>query len=267
MKTRTISAIIAVLVLAGIYFFGRISGLYLICAFVAISCLREYTRLAFPKTTPTTVKWTFLLVCASTYFFVAHGSEASFYALVFGSIVYLTMTLTVVEKKEDLAPALQWQSMGLVGFLYCGLMPALATRILRFDSGDLWFFGLMAIVFAGDTMAYLVGMTFGKRRLLEAVSPKKSVEGAVGGLVGSALAGLGLSFVIHGHSPLLFICIAIATGIFAQAGDLFESLLKRVADVKDSGSFMPGHGGILDRADGIYFGAPVYFILVRALLS
>ncbi len=269
MKTRTLSAIVGILLVTGIYIFGQTQGLMVICAFVAMACLREYIRLAFnePKA-PITVRASFAIICAAIYFSIAHGQEAGFFALVFGAVVHLTMALTVVETKDDLARVLRWQSMGLVGFLYCGLMPALATRLLRYDDGDKWFFGLLAIVFAGDTMAYLVGMTFGKRRLLEAVSPKKSVEGAIGGLVGSGLAGFGLSVFIGGpYSPLTFICIAVATGVFAQAGDLFESLLKRVADVKDSGTFMPGHGGLLDRADGIYFGAPVYFILVRALLT
>jgi phosphatidate cytidylyltransferase len=267
MKIRAASAILAVLLIAAIYYYFHVKGLMGICAFAALMALREYTRLVFsnPKAPPF-LAFSFVVICSATYFGVAHGNESGFLALVFGAVVYLTLALTVVETKEDLPRVLQFQSMGLVGFLYCGLMPALATRLLRFDHGDILLFGLMMIVFSGDTMAYLVGMRFGKRRLLEAVSPKKSKEGAIGGLIGSGIAGLVLSQFVPGSSPWQLILVGMATGVFAQAGDLFESLLKRVADVKDSGRFMPGHGGLLDRLDGIYFGAPVYFILVRSLL-
>jgi phosphatidate cytidylyltransferase len=136
------------------------------------------------------------------------------------------------------------------------------------ENGQIWFFGLLAMVFAGDTFAYFTGRNFGKNKLLEAVSPQKTIEGAIGGLVGSAVAGGALAYFFLPHIPIVSLMgVALVTGIFAQVGDLFESLLKRVAEVKDSGSIMPGHGGLLDRVDGVYFAAPVYFVLVQALLS
>ncbi|MBL7687488.1 MAG: phosphatidate cytidylyltransferase, partial [Bdellovibrionaceae bacterium] len=96
----------------------------------------------------------------------------------------------------------------------------------------------------------------------------KTVEGAIGGLFGSAIAGVVIAQYLPQHTTsATMIAAAVVTGGFAQIGDLHESLLKRVADVKDSGSIMPGHGGILDRLDGVLFAAPVYYSVVSFLIN
>lgn len=268
MKTRVISALMAVALLLAIYWFFHLQGLLIICCAVALGCLHEYGHLAFfAREASPHLRRSFYVLTVAVFAGALFGDAPGLIAIVIGAVAFLTMALMGVRTKEDLDEVLQYQSLGLLGFLYVGLMPALATRLLDLPRGDLWLFGLLAIVFSGDSMAYFIGTKFGKTRLLEAVSPKKSVEGAVGGLIGSGLAGLAMSFVIPGQSAVLLTAAAIVTGIFAQVGDLFESLLKRVADVKDSGSIMPGHGGILDRCDGVYFASPVYYVLVRFLTS
>jgi phosphatidate cytidylyltransferase len=118
----------------------------------------------------------------------------------------------------------------------------------------------MLIVMTNDTAAYYVGSAIGKHRLYEAVSPKKSIEGALGGLVGS-LGGTLLAkftfFATLGFADALITALVIGT--IGQVGDLFESLLKRSFGVKDSGTLFPGHGGVLDRMDSIIFAAPVTY--------
>jgi len=268
MKLRVLSAVIAVLALAALYHFFSIKGLLFICGAVAMGCLREYIRLAFgPAHAPTSLRVVFFFACVATFIGALLGDSSALIVHVVSAVIFLAVVLYAVAKPSDLESSLRQQSLGLLGLMYCGLMPALATRLLFFENGDIWLFGLLAIVFAGDTFAYLVGTRFGKTRLLSAVSPKKSVEGALGGLLGSGLAGLCLSVFLPTQTPWVLVGAAVLTGVFAQTGDLFESLLKRVADVKDSGSIMPGHGGILDRCDGVYFAAPVYFILVRILAT
>ncbi len=126
---------------------------------------------------------------------------------------------------------------------------------------------LLLIVFCSDTFAFFVGHAFGRRRLAPAVSPGKSVEGALGGLLGGVLGALavrqlGLPGLPLAHASGLGVAVA-AMGI---VGDLDESLLKRWAGVKDSGALFPGHGGMLDRLDSLLFGAPVlyyYFLYAR----
>jgi phosphatidate cytidylyltransferase len=132
------------------------------------------------------------------------------------------------------------------------------------DHGVKWIFLLLIIVMAGDTAAFYVGSTLGKRKLYPIVSPKKSVEGMIGGLAGSCVGTLiaGATFF-----PELTVAGAIATalivGLLGQLGDLFESLLKRSFGVKDSGNIFPGHGGMLDRLDSVLFAAPSLYIYAR----
>jgi phosphatidate cytidylyltransferase len=126
---------------------------------------------------------------------------------------------------------------------------------------------LLAIVMLSDTFAFFVGHAIGRHRLAPTISPGKTVEGALGGLAGGIFGALGarefgLPHVPLGHAILLGVLVA-ALGI---AGDLFESLLKRWAGVKDSGGLFPGHGGMLDRMDSLLFAAPVlyyYFLWFR----
>ena len=122
----------------------------------------------------------------------------------------------------------------------------------------------MLIVMTNDSAAYYTGSAFGKHRLYPSVSPKKSVEGAIGGLAGSIIGTL---FAKYTFFPQLTLADAIVTalviGAIGQTGDLFESLLKRSFGVKDSGTIIPGHGGVLDRLDSILFAAPItyYYVL------
>jgi phosphatidate cytidylyltransferase len=120
----------------------------------------------------------------------------------------------------------------------------------------------LGLGWAADTGAYFTGRFFGRRKLYEAVSPKKTVEGAVGGLVASvAWAVVASVWFLRGRLPLVHaVPLAIVAGVLGQAGDLAESLLKRSTGVKDSGAIVPGHGGVLDRVDAVIVTAVVVFL-------
>lgn len=154
------------------------------------------------------------------------------------------------------------------GGLYVGLLsfivrlgalgPALpaAAPAAGLGSARAWILLLVLTVWAYDTAAYLVGRRFGRRKFLAHISPSKSYAGLAGGLA----AGLGVGLVAGwalGNSPLVMAGFGLLVGLAAQAGDLAESLLKRAAGVKDSGTLIPGHGGMLDRVDSFLFAAPV----------
>lgn len=134
--------------------------------------------------------------------------------------------------------------------------------------GHLWLFTALAIVWAADSGAYFAGRRFGRRKLAPTVSPNKTVEGLAGGLLAGIAVGIGGALMAGASGPQLPVVAfaALLATLASVAGDLFESLLKRHAGVKDSGSLIPGHGGILDRIDGVLAALPV-FALAKDVLG
>ncbi|HAY38624.1 MAG TPA: phosphatidate cytidylyltransferase [Desulfobacteraceae bacterium] len=156
----------------------------------------------------------------------------------------------------------------VVGIIYIPLFLSYIVLIRNGNNGVLWVFLLLTVVFMGDTGAYYLGSYFGKHKLCPAISPNKTIEGALGGLAASLGSGaliktFFLPLLPWGLSLLFFSSIGIA----GQVGDLFESQLKRVAHIKDSGAILPGHGGVLDRIDALLFAAPVAYIFKEYLLT
>lgn len=127
--------------------------------------------------------------------------------------------------------------------------------------------GFMLILWGNDTGAYLVGRFFGKQLLFERISPKKTWEGLIGGILLALVVSLLLAHYFTTLSVWQWIGMAWLISIFGTFGDLVESMLKRSRQVKDSGAILPGHGGLLDRFDGLLLAAPVVFALLKILLS
>jgi phosphatidate cytidylyltransferase len=130
-------------------------------------------------------------------------------------------------------------------------------------AGRAWVLILVLGVWSFDTAAYFVGRRFGRRRFIPHISPGKSVEGVAGGTAAAILVTAVLVILV-GRSPLAGIGLGLAIAIAAQAGDLAESMIKRAAAAKESGTLIPGHGGLLDRIDSFLFAAPVAFLYVVA---
>ena len=128
-----------------------------------------------------------------------------------------------------------------------------------------WILLLVLAVWSYDTGAYLVGRNFGRTRFLTHISPSKTVEGLIGGVVATTLVA-GLLLLALGQNPLHAAALGPLTALAAQAGDLAESTIKRAAGARDSGTLIPGHGGILDRVDSFLFAAPVVTLYVLALI-
>ena len=124
---------------------------------------------------------------------------------------------------------------------------------------------IFILIWINDTFAYIVGKNFGKQKLFESISPKKTVEGFLGGVFFAALG----SYVIANYTDSLsftsWLIISVIVGVFGTLGDLVESKYKRQASVKDSGKIMPGHGGLLDRLDSVIFAAPFIYLFLRIL--
>ena len=128
---------------------------------------------------------------------------------------------------------------------------------LGWEAGTGWLFVLFGLVWSCDTGAYFVGRSIGRRKLHAQVSPGKTVEGYVGGIVVAAVVTAGLGWLLVGLGPVVGLALGALTAAVAQRGDLAKSMLKRTAGRKDSGTIIPGHGGVLDRIDSLLFAAPV----------
>ncbi|MGM9795854.1 MAG: phosphatidate cytidylyltransferase [Candidatus Aphodosoma sp.] len=120
--------------------------------------------------------------------------------------------------------------------------------------------GMFFVIWGNDTFAYLVGSLLGKHKMFPMISPKKSWEGFVGGLLGSLAVGTMIYYVNEGSSLVNCLVFSVMISLFATFGDLFESIIKRKFGVKDSGTIIPGHGGMLDRFDSFLFAAPAAFV-------
>lgn len=155
----------------------------------------------------------------------------------------------------------------LFGVIYVSMMLSYVYQIRMLDNG-VW---LVWLVFVGswisDTAAYCVGVLIGKHKLAPVVSPKKSIEGSIGGIIGSALVGVIYALIIQSKlkmdfNPIVaFGIIGAASSVISQIGDLAASAIKRKHDIKDYGTLIPGHGGVLDRFDSVIFTAPIVYYL------
>ena len=176
------------------------------------------------------------------------------------TLLVLAFCLIALFRLKEIRQAAGDAALVLMGFLYVPLLLAHVVLIRTLPHGVSWLFLIMVIVMTGDSAAYYVGSSFGRTRLYPAVSPKKSVEGSLGGVAGSVLGAL-ICRALFFPELTVADCVAAALllGVLGQLGDLFESLLKRSCGVKDSGVIFPGHGGILDRLDSILFAAPAAY--------
>ena len=186
--------------------------------------------------------------------------------LLFLIATFLLLALTYLFNLgplDQLIYRLGWQAMGLI---YLPLLLGHLVLLRQLPDGRGWVFLVLFAVMACDSLAYFVGSSIGKHKLYPAVSPKKSIEGGLGGLVGSCLGvWLAAALFLPDFGMQLIILVGLLIGVVGQIGDLFQSLLKRACGVKDSGGIFPGHGGILDRLDSLLFAFPLAYYLAQVL--
>lgn len=189
------------------------------------------------------------------------GKEAAIFASAMGIIAALSLfaSLAKPEPMETSAARLGWLFGGPI---YVGGTLSALIGLQHQENGGAWVLLALFCAFMSDTGAYFAGRAFGKNKLYPLLSPKKTKEGSVGGLLAAALGGVALQQTLLSDSlPLSHaIGISIIAAALGQAGDLLESMIKRATGVKDSGNIMPGHGGLLDRSDALMFTGLVVWI-------
>jgi phosphatidate cytidylyltransferase len=219
----------------------------------------EFYRMALPDRV---VESWLAALCGTLFIFIpfAGGGRHALPTLI-GIVLFFT--LLFLFRIRNIADAAREVAYAILAFIYIPILLMHLIMLRQTPYGVQWLVVIMLIVMTNDSVAYYSGKAFGKHRLYPLVSPKKSVEGAVGGVLGSIAGTLLAKFTFFPQLTLLdALLTAVFIGILGQTGDLFESLLKRSFGVKDSGTIFPGHGGVLDRLDSIIFAAPATYYYV-----
>ncbi|MVN20230.1 phosphatidate cytidylyltransferase [Mucilaginibacter arboris] len=261
MKTRAITGFFFVVVMLVAFFFGP----YVFLGFfslLSLLCLFEFYGLI--NTTdiyPQQVIGLILgaVICAGTASFWLDASFSRYFSAL---IILLSVIVFFAELYRKPAKPFHQIAYTFLGLIYT-LMPFVFFMAMAFLQGKFSFhlpLGFILLLWTNDTSAYLIGKNFGKNKLFERHSPKKTWEGFIGGIAATALIAFLISRYFQEVSALHWIIVALIISIFGTMSDLVESMLKRSINVKDSGSILPGHGGLLDRFDGLLLAAPLVFI-------
>jgi phosphatidate cytidylyltransferase len=258
--TRVLSgAVLLILAVVIVWFspaalFFAIAQLILILAFVEYVGLARASGFSFPAVPAAAAA---MLTCSA---FTGTVPVALDVALLSALLVLGVVTMATWQGGRD---ALGHAAVSLFPALYLGL-PLGAMVAVREVRGREALFLLILTVSASDTAQYYSGRAFGRQPLAPTISPKKTLEGAIGGLVFGALVLVALGAWWLPTVPILRrAVVGVAIVALGISGDLFESMLKRSAGVKDSSSLIPGHGGILDRIDALLFAAPAYYVVLK----
>lgn len=265
---RLSSAVVFVIVLLG----GILINEYLyvvVFTLITVLTLAESYHL-FEKTGNRTQKYYGIFVGLSIYltsFFVARGDipPSSYFIAIF-----LILFLFIFEMYQDRENYFLCIAFTIFGIVYV-VIPMSTLNFIAFPGIGNGIFtykyvlALFIIIWINDTGAYLIGSKFGKTKLFERISPKKTWEGTIGGAVFATIASFIISLYFKELSLPEWLIFAFIIIVFGVYGDLVESWLKRRAGIKDSGTIMPGHGGLLDRFDSTLFAAPMIFLYLKIL--
>ncbi|MBS7787761.1 phosphatidate cytidylyltransferase [Flavobacterium sp. CYK-55] len=257
--TRALSGVLYVVVLISATLFHQ--SFLILFGLLLLLAVHEYTNLTqLPKTIP------FILSILS-YSLLAFNElpvALNWFLLTFTLLTSLKAILFLFEQSNEPLSKLDIQIF-FWGYI---LVPfILLTKIPQRPEGFIpsVMIGIYILVWVNDTMAYVVGKSIGKNKLYERISPKKTIEGFIGGVVFAIVAGIIMATFYFDQSAMIWSIIAFMVGVIGTIGDLIESKFKRIAGVKDSGNIMPGHGGILDRLDSIIFVGPFVFLLYQII--
>ncbi len=267
LKTRVYTALAMLAAFILVFFFLPVPWFAAALALAVAACGWEWARLCLPGRHVVAVFYGLVLALAGALMTWGEAPSAPLLTLAVVLWCLAPLLMRAWSARRDVPAA-----TGLVlGFfvLVPGYLALVALRGWAEARGDyLWM--LLLLVWAADIGAYAVGRRFGRNRLAPRISPGKTWEGVAGGLACAAAVGLSAVWWFPGGVPMAvlpWIGVCVVTALLSVVGDLTESLFKRMAGVKDSGQLLPGHGGLLDRFDGILAAAPVFAVLVWILQS
>lgn len=262
---RTLSGIIYIVLLLAATLFSPVSFKILFGFFMLLSVVEFCNLVRLKKTIP------LIIAIAGFILFGYFISNTFWYNVLLNAaalLVSVSLTIELFSSGLPVTKDVTAKNVRLIGYI---IIPFLLIIKLPFlglggdNDNRFIIIGIFILMWINDTFAYIVGKSIGKRKLFERVSPKKTIEGFLGGLVFTVIGSYIISLFYTFLSPALWIATAVILVVFGSLGDLIESKLKRNAGVKDSGAIMPGHGGILDRLDSIIFAIPFLFLFYQII--
>ncbi len=270
MKTRILSAVVALAIVVPVLVYGGPMGVWWLMFPLILVGMDEYVKMALPGVSR--LEWALMVLGGGVVAAVAVHAPAWLGAVL--PLAVMGSMVVPMFREEDTARATERATRYAFGLLYLPLLaaPLALIRLQVWDGREvgLPLLGmLMLATFGGDSGAYFAGRAFGKTPLFPRVSPKKTVEGLVGGLATSMALAAAADHVWELGFGIVAACVVGALiDVAGVLGDLAESMLKRAYGIKDSGWIMPGHGGVLDRVDSLLFTGPVLWLAlqVRELL-
>ena len=266
--TRTLTGIVFLITVIGSILLDPLAFFIVLSLFSFVG-LKEFYRLANLSFSGTDSRATpeyyiFGLLIYAVIGLVGLGFIDIRYSSIIFIIFFLQIAIELFRKKDP-----QWRNITIIltGYIYISLPMGLMNSLFYFGAVDKprlgILIGMFVLVWTSDIFAYLTGSMFGKHKLMEQISPKKTWEGSVGGLLSAFIAAYIMSIFVNQLNIVEWMILALLIVIGGTLGDLSESLLKRNAGVKDSGTLFPGHGGVLDRFDAVIFATPIVFIYIN----
>jgi phosphatidate cytidylyltransferase len=267
LQKRVLTAIVGVaLLLMLILLMGR-WGIYILIAAVALGMMHEFASIAFRLPDKQEKRYAMLFLTWMLILSDLIGLRGQFEGLSV-AFIFLSAHFLVTAKRytdpADFGGHFRELMFAIFGLVYIPGLLLFLPRLHDFQYGPQWTIAFLLIVWVSDTAAYFAGKKYGRRKLYPEISPKKTVEGAMGGIIGASVMILIFKLTFFREMNwFAVILVPPVVAAFSQVGDLLESFLKRAFDRKDSGSILPGHGGFLDRFDGVVFGLPVMYAGIR----
>lgn len=259
---RWITALILAPLLLWVLIKGSLIAIAVLVSAVAVFAVREYLRIIF-GTTEGPVSNTIKLISYAISILLVMGAALGSWEILFLVLALNLMALSIFVLSRFAADQTIFNSISkqVLGIVYIPVPLCLLIFIRQMEGGTFWIIWLLIVIFANDTGAFYTGTFFGKRPLAPKISPKKTIEGSLGGITASIIAGFIFCLIFFQDLSLSFLTIpgSFMLAVAGQIGDLFESAMKRASGIKDSGRILPGHGGMLDRIDGVLPAIPVLY--------
>ncbi|MDY6800058.1 MAG: phosphatidate cytidylyltransferase [Bacteroidota bacterium] len=262
---RTITGIVFLTLVIGAIVFHKFSFFILFELIIICSMVEFYSLAEKENYKPQKLYGIFIgaVAFAANFFYVNQNIDTKVFLL----LIILTGGIFIFELYRRSEKIIADVGFTLLGIFYIAL-PLSLTNYIVFENGNYhWrlLLGFFMLTWTFDTFAYIFGISFGKHRLFERISPKKSWEGFIGGLIFTTIASYPISLIFSELNLMQWFITAMIVSVVGTYGDLVESSFKRSNEKKDSGKMLPGHGGILDRFDAILFSLPVFYIFLQLI--